>query len=114
MCSCTGNQVQLKARNATAIKLFGKSCPTKDPVDRQMCVNIRQSSGVYRRIVGERRVEQQRKQKLMALKKNMQTKKAAKLAMRKAQGESSPHPEAAEKESTKGSARIGEETKEEE
>ena len=73
-----GIKYNLKARNATAIKLFGKSCPTKDPVDRQMCVNIRQSSGVYRRIVGERRVEQQRKQK-----KNMKTKKAAKMAMEK-------------------------------
>ena len=87
-----GIKYNLKARNATAIKLFGKSCPAKDPVDRQMCVNIRQSSGVYRRIVGERRVEQQRKQKLMGLKKNLQSKKAAKMAMgKKAQEERLRH-----------------------
>ena len=78
-----GIKYNLKARNATAIKLFGKSCPAKDPVDRQMCINIRQSSGVYRRIVDERRVEQQRKQKLMGLNKSMQSKKAAKMAMEK-------------------------------
>ena len=28
----------------TALKLFGKTCSTKDAVERVMCVNIRQSS----------------------------------------------------------------------
>ena len=35
-----GIKYNLKARNATAIKLLGKSCPTRDPVDMQMCINI--------------------------------------------------------------------------
>ena len=82
-----GIKYNLKARNATAIKLFGKSCPAKDPVDRQMCVNIRQSSCVYRRIVGERRVEQQRKQKLMGLKKACKAKSCQNGHGKKAQEE---------------------------